>query len=80
MNTIFEAVKKDGTHELVSPAVIAGIVRTAKLYAKTGAGAFRKTGQMLSNMMYCKGYEVLTQIKYGHDGSQERTVICSRSI
>ena len=80
MNIIFEAIKEDGTHALVSPSVISGLHKTAKLYRKTERGARRLLGQMIANMMYCCGYIVLTQIKYDHDGNQSRAVIAAKSI
>lgn len=80
MNTIFEAITKDGKHKLVPIAEVRGIVETTCLYSRTERGQFRKLGQMLANMMYCRGYVLLTQIRYAGDGSQTRTVVCAKSI
>lgn len=73
MNVIFEAVRSDGTHKLISPSVIRGYCRDARLYPANRRK--RVIAKMLSALMASGGYIHLEEIKYDGDGNQSRAVV-----
>lgn len=75
MNRIFEATKKDGTRQLVSPSVIRGYVDEARMVAcGSMKKAMRVFGRMLANLMFVRGYVSIVEIAYDCN-SQKRTVL-----
>lgn len=76
MNRVFEAICKDGTHALVSPAVIHKFVMEALECANGAKGrACKLFGNRLATFMYWRNYTKLTEIKYDSEGNQKRTVL-----
>lgn len=75
MNRVFEAICKDGTHALVSPAVIHKFVMEAQECENGAKGrACKLFRNRLASFMYWNDYTKLTEIKYDSEGNQKRTV------
>ena len=75
MNKVIEATLKDGSRTLLPTSLLHGYADAAKETANGNMKrAMRLFMQMLANLMYVRGYKVLTEICYSVD-TQIRTVI-----
>ena len=83
MNVVYEATTREGRHVLVSPATIRGMLNAARDMVNATRGGSRRlmnaVGRILSNFMFTKGYTLLVEIKYGHDGAQRRMVVIQKN-
>lgn len=80
MNIVFEGTNDDGTRTLIPPSLIRRIaVEAEEASYGNKRKAMRYFTQNLCLMMTCRKINILTEIKYWHDGSQVRTIVARKA-
>lgn len=76
MNKVIEATNRDGSKALLPTSLLHGYAEAAT-NASNGnmKRAMHYFNLMIVNLMYVRGYKMLTEICYSAD-TQKRTVIC----